>query len=307
MDWIQISVTATNTFTESVEDCLFAHGAQTVTLRDAADQPILEPELGQTPVWDKAVVTGLFPANINTGETKRAILSCLQTDSPLNLTAGLPPVEINIEHEILADRNWTRAWMDHYQPMQFGKRLWVCPWHQQPPDKNAVNLRLDPGLAFGTGTHPTTALCLRWLDANIQQQHSLLDFGCGSGILAIAARLLGLTNADCVDLDPQALQATLSNAHANQVGENTSIYLPDEYNAQHTNALYDIVIANILSGPLIQLAPQLASHCRTGGDIILSGILHEQAENVRQVYLTYFNMDKAIIDGDWVLLHGICR
>ncbi len=307
MTWIQISVTATKTFIAIAENCLFTHGAQTITLSDAADQPILEPEPGQMPVWNKAVVTGLFPASINISETEDAIVACLQLESQTNLTTDSPITDIEIEHEILEDQNWTRAWMNHYQPMQFGERLWVCPWHQDPPDKTAVNLRLDPGLAFGTGTHPTTALCLRWLDTNILQQHTLLDFGCGSGILAIAARLLGLPAVDCVDIDPQALQATLANARANQVEKNTLVYLPDEYNKQHTNTLYDIIVANILSGPLTRLAPQLASHCRSGGDIVLSGILHEQAENVRQVYHTYFAMDAAVVDGDWVLLHGICR
>ncbi len=300
MSWIQISITTSKAATDIAEECMFAQGAQTVTLSDAADQPILEPEPGQTPVWNQAVVTGLFTAETNTTITQEAITDCLEK----TLRAASINCDFTITHDILEDQNWTRAWMDHYQPMQFGQRLWVCPWHLEPPEKNAVNLRLDPGLAFGTGTHPTTALCLRWLDANIDGQQSMLDFGCGSGILAIAARLLGLPLADCVDIDPQALQATQDNARANKVEHNTNIFLPDDYHKQHASTQYDLVIANILSGPLAQLAPQLAGHCIPGGDIVLSGILQQQAESVKAVYCDYFDMDDIVIDGDWVLLHG---
>lgn len=295
MAWIQISITTSKAATEAAETCLFAHGAQTVTLSDAADQPILEPEPGQVPLWDNAVVTGLFPADTDTISTEASLKQCLQSD------------DVTIHHEILEDRNWTRAWMDNYHPMQFGSRLWVCPRHVDPPDSNAVNLRLDPGLAFGTGTHPTTSLCLRWLDANVSKQASMLDFGCGSGILAIAACLLGITHVDGVDIDEQALQATRDNALANNVQSQTEAYLPLEFTRKHATSLYDIVIANILSGPLAELAPQLAGHCKHGGDIVLSGILSEQAENIRHVYAEFFHMDAPVRDGDWVLLHGTRR
>ena len=297
MPWIQISITTEKALTDNAEDCLFSHGAQTVTLSDAADEPILEPAPGQTPVWSRAVVTGLFDADIDTSKIQQAIRRCLEPHADTHT--------LTIRSEILEDQNWTRAWMDHYQPMQFGQRLWVCPWHLDPPDKNAVNLRLDPGLAFGTGTHPTTALCLRWLDANIDQQQTLLDFGCGSGILAIAARLLGLPEVDGVDIDPQALQATLDNARANHVENGTQVYLPEDYSRQHSARNYDIVVANILSGPLAELAPQLAQHCKEGGDIVLSGILQEQAARVQAVYSDFFTMDEAVTEGDWVMLHGV--
>ncbi len=296
MAWIQISIRTDKISIEVTENCLFAQGAQTVTLCDGADQPILEPEPGQTPVWDQAVVTGLFSANIDIAATEITIRQCLQ-----NATC------FEIKHEQLEDRNWTRAWMDNYQPMQFGKRLWVCPWHIEPPDKQAVNLRLDPGLAFGTGTHPTTTLCLRWLDTNINSQQTLLDFGCGSGILAIAARLLGVANVDGVDIDPQAIQASQSNAHNNEVGAGIQLFLTEAYNQHHATTQYDIVMANILSGPLTQLAPQLAGHCRQHGDIVLSGILREQAETIWRVYHDYFIMDTPTLEKDWVLLHGIRR
>ncbi|HEB81945.1 MAG TPA: 50S ribosomal protein L11 methyltransferase, partial [Gammaproteobacteria bacterium] len=200
----------------------------------------------------------------------------------------------------------TRAWMDHFHAMAFGNRLWVVPLHIDPPEPQAVNLRLDPGLAFGTGTHPTTSLCLRWLDSNITDQTTLLDYGCGSGILAIAACMLGVKQADGVDIDPQALSATQDNAEVNQVSKQIHCYLPEEYNKQHADTQYDIVMANILSGPLAELAPTLATHCRSGGDIVLSGILEEQAHNVLDAYAEYFSMDAPVVDGDWVLLHG-CR
>jgi len=311
MSWIQISITTIKANTETAEDCLFAQGALTVTLSDAADQPILEPEPGQTPIWNDAIVTGLFPADVDTQLIQAALESCLLNKVGMKIgTDGKAPAA-TITHDILEDQNWTRAWMEHYQPMQFGERLWVCPWHLEPPDKSAVNLRLDPGLAFGTGTHPTTALCLRWLgnniSHNINEQRTLLDFGCGSGILAIAARLLGLPRADCVDIDPQALLATRDNASANHVSENTHVFLPDHYNQQHHDSQYDIVAANILSGPLAELAPELAHHCKTGGDIILSGILQQQANTIRDVYSHYFDMDEAVSDEDWVLLHGVRR
>ena len=195
--------------------------------------------------------------------------------------------------------------MDHYQPMQFGERLWVCPWHLDPPDPDAVNLRLDPGLAFGTGTHPTTSLCLSWLDQHVHQQKTLLDFGCGSGILAIAALLLGLQQADGVDIDPQALEASLANAKANHVDDQLQLFTAKQQDKQAARQ-YEIVVANILSGPLVELAPTLARHTEPDGDIILSGILREQAKDVLNAYQTFFKMDAPVFQDDWVLLHG-CR
>ena len=209
-----------------------------------------------------------------------------------------------IEISSLPDQDWTRAWMDAFKPMQFGKRLWVCPKHIEPPDPLAVNLRLDPGLAFGTGTHPTTSLCLRWLDTHVSPQsgyRNVLDYGCGSGILAVAAIMLGAESADCVDIDEQALQATRGNAEANQVLPRISTCQPPELEASRE---YELVLANILSGPLTELAPVLAKHCRAGGDIVLSGILSDQAEAVRMASSGFFNMTTTETLDDWVLLHG---
>ncbi|MCK5001603.1 MAG: 50S ribosomal protein L11 methyltransferase [Gammaproteobacteria bacterium] len=294
MPWLQISVHTNQNHAEQAEDTLLQYGACSVTLKDAADEPILEPAPGETPIWKNIIATGLF----NNIENQEQLIG--------RITAEFDNGEYSITTEILQDQNWTRSWMDHYQAMQFGERLWVCPWHIEPPEPDATNLRLDPGLAFGTGTHPTTSLCLSWLDQNIQQPKSLLDFGCGSGILAIAALLLGLEQADGVDIDPQALEASLANAKANQVENRLHLYTSEQFATEHKQQQYEIVVANILSGPLVELAPTLAGHTLAGGDIVLSGILTEQAEGIIDAYTPYFKMDTPIFEGDWVLIHG-CR
>ena len=297
MSWLQIAVNTTKNHAETAEDCLSAAGAQTVTLTDAADQPILEPGPDETPVWNDVIITGLFSFEDNQQSLLDTIGSCLTG------------ISFSCDVQVLEDQNWTRAWMDHFHAMQFGQRLWVCPLHIDPPEPDAVNLRLDPGLAFGTGTHPTTSLCLRWLDQNIQAdeniQDTLLDYGCGSGILAIAACMLGIDHADGVDIDPQALTATHDNAEVNLVSEKIKTYLPDAYQKQHSETQYDIVVANILSGPLAELSPALAKHTKPGGDIVLSGILREQARTVLDAYSDAFDMDEPVFEEDWVLLHGV--
>ncbi len=301
MSWLQISINTTKSNAEVVEDCLFSAGAQTVTFTDAANQPILEPAVDEVAIWNAVVITGLFSYNNN----HQQLLDLIEQN--------LSEINYSCKTEILEDQNWTRAWMEHYHAMQFGERLWVCPLHIEPPVPEAINLRLDPGLAFGTGTHPTTSLCLRWLDQNIPVQNTaqqtLLDYGCGSGILAIAACMLGIKHADGVDIDPQALTATQNNAETNQVTDKITTYLPDDFQKHCADAgtkpQYDIVVANILSGPLAELAPTLAGHTKTRGDIVLSGILKEQAESVVNTYSEFYNMDDPVFEEDWVLLHGV--
>ena len=293
MSWLQIAINTTKNHAETAEECLFAAGAHTVTLTDAADQPILEPGPDETPIWNTVILTGLFDFKDNQQTLIDAISHCLDE------------IEFSCQTEILEDQNWTRTWMEHFHAMQFGQRLWVCPLHIEPPQSDAINLRLDPGLAFGTGTHPTTSLCLRWLDQNIKGQNTLLDYGCGSGILAIAACMLGVQQADGVDIDPQALTATFDNAEVNQVAKKIETFMPEDYQKQHADTQYDIVVANILSGPLGELAPMLAGHAKTGGDIVLSGILREQAEPLLEIYSEYFEMDAPVFEEDWVLLHGV--
>ena len=293
MSWLQIAINTTKNHVEIAEECLFGAGAQTVTLTDAADQPILEPGPDETPIWNTVIITGLFTFEDNQQSLLDSIEHCL------------PDIEFSCSTEILEDQNWTRAWMEHFHAMQFGPRLWVCPLHIEPPEPEAINLRLDPGLAFGTGTHPTTSLCLRWLDQNIHDQKTLLDYGCGSGILAIAACMLGANQADGVDIDPQALTATFDNAETNRVKKQIKTFLPNDFQKQHPDTQYDLVIANILSGPLAELASMLAGHAKTGGDIVLSGILKEQAAPLIETYSQYFKMDAPVFEEDWVLLHGV--
>ena len=293
MSWLQIAINTTKDNVTAVEDSLFSAGAQTITLTDAADQPILEPGPNETPVWNSIIITGLFNFNDN----EQQLLDAIHND--------LSSIKHLCSSEILEDQNWTRAWMDHFHAMQFGQRLWVCPLHLEPPQADAINLRLDPGLAFGTGTHPTTSLCLRWLDQNINNQQDILDYGCGSGILAIAACLLGIKQADAVDIDSQALLATQDNAEVNQVREKIQTWLPDDFQQRHSGKQYDIVIANILSGPLAELAPIMSRHTKANGHIVLSGILKEQADEVVNTYSEFFTMDAPVLEEDWVLLHGV--
>jgi ribosomal protein L11 methyltransferase len=292
MPWIQISVNASGENYRRIEDALLSLGAQSVTYKDAADNPILEPMPGETPLWQHVIVTGLFDDRLGSDTLRERLLQKLADDA------------LQIDIAPLPEQDWTRAWMENYRPMQFGDRLWVCPKHIDPPDPHAINLRLDPGLAFGTGTHPTTSLCLGWLDAHVfpdSRYRKVLDYGCGSGILAIASIMLGARQADCIDIDEQALQATLDNAGANGVLESVTTATPDEMDDR---ARYQLVLANILSGPLTELAPALARCCSDGADIVLSGILSEQADAVRLAYSEFFDMHTTQTLEEWVLLQG---
>ena len=291
MPWIQVRLDTTSDHADILEDLLMEAGACAVTLQDAKDQPVYEPELGTTPLWQDTVVVGLFNAQTRTDE----LIPFLEANAGLE---PFPPHKI----ELVEDKDWEREWMTHFHPMQFGPRLWVCPSWKEVPDPNAINLMLDPGLAFGTGTHPTTALCLRWLDQQDQlNDKEIIDYGCGSGILAIAALLLGARSAVGVDLDPQALEATIENARRNHIpAGKLSVFLPgDEPDEQA-----DVVLANILAGPLTQLAGKLAGLTRTGGSIALSGILAEQADDIAQTYKQWFTMDDPITVDGWAMLAG---
>ncbi len=289
MPWLQIRLAVTPGNATAHEDRLLAMGAVSVTFMDAEDQPIYEPDLGTTPLWSKTHLLGLFEDS----------QSLMELEQQLHNAFGELLPEYSLEE--LPEQDWERSWMDDFQPMRFGQRLWVVPsWHSAP-EPDAVNMLLDPGLAFGTGTHPTTALCLEWLDGQLLDGCSVVDFGCGSGILAIAALLLGARHATCTDIDPQALEATADNAGRNQIDPSRySLHLPEAMPQQP----HDMVLANILAGPLVQLAPQLASLCRSGGRLVLSGILAEQAEEVRQTYAAHFALDPtAELDG-WVRISG---
>jgi ribosomal protein L11 methyltransferase len=285
MAWLQLRIRAPHTRVEAVEDLLFDHQAVSVTFEDAADQPLLEPGPGETPIWDEVEVVGLFVAEDTDPDILRA-----------SLDAQLPDDCGRVQFEDLPDRDWVRAWMDRFQPMRFGQRLWIVPSHLAPPDPTAVNLLLDPGLAFGTGTHPTTALCLQWLDAYPPKNLRVLDYGAGSGVLAVAAAKLGASDVIAIDNDPQAVIASDDNAARNQVAITAG--LP---NSLAVTEVFDVVLANILASILIQLAPTLTMHCKVGGRLVLSGILADQASDVMAAF-PGFDFAPVIQQEDWVRL-----
>lgn len=280
------------------EDALFAAGALSVTLEDAADNPVLEPAPGTTPLWPSVRVKALFEASAD----PLVIEAVLRSELPQPLP--------DLSFAQLADRPWEREWLKDFQPMQFGERLWICPDGQRPEFSGSslttrrsppVFIDLDPGLAFGTGTHPTTALCLTWLDGVELHGKSVIDYGCGSGILAIAALKLGAASALAVDIDPQAIIATKENAARNDVADRIEAHTVAEMDAQSA----DIVLANILAEPLITLAATLARLVKPGGHIVLSGLLTEQAAQVAAHYATWFDIAPVSVRDGWARIDGI--
>lgn len=289
MSWLQIKIETQKADAPRYEELLETAGAAAVLMEDSADQPLLEPPPGAQPLWDATRVIGLFVVD----SEMDAVVDFLEGQ----LGHALPAHRI----EVLEDKDWERAWMDNYHPMRFGERLWVVPSWTPAPQPDAINLLLDPGLAFGTGTHQTTALCLEWLDGLDLRDKVVIDYGCGSGILAVAALLLGAREAWCVDLDPQALTATRDNAERNGVSDRVKVFMPEDM----PSITADVVVANILAGPLGMLAPTLAGICRSGGDIALSGIILSQVDELREIYGQWCDMDGlATRDEDWCRLSG---
>ncbi|HEX7048129.1 MAG TPA: 50S ribosomal protein L11 methyltransferase [Gammaproteobacteria bacterium] len=297
-NWLQIDFPLDNFETEQVEDALLAAGAVAVTFKDAADDPVFEPWPGEMPLWQQTRITGLFPADADINGVRAVLLAMLEREH-------LPEHRI----EILEDRDWSREWLKNFKPVQFGRKLWVVPTAYDPPQPDAVNLVLDPGLAFGTGTHPTTALCLEWLDTlaghGALEGRTVLDYGCGSGILAVAAALLGAQSVIATDIDPQALTATHDNAARNRVAEKISCCLPEALDAAMANKPADIIIANILARPLMELSGGIAARLRPGGRIALAGLLRSQAAEVADAYHEH-GVILEIEDEreDWVRLAG---
>lgn len=298
MPWLQIKVQTSPQHAEQYEDLLLAAGCAAVTYQDSEDQPIFEPDLGTTPLWSNTTVTGLFAAEHDLEETLE-----LLSEAQSTIFEG-KDAHPTFNAEILEDKDWEREWMSHYHPMQFGENFWVCPSWCEVPDANAVNLMLDPGLAFGTGTHPTTALCLEWLAAQRLEGETVVDYGCGSGILGIAALLLGADSVTGVDIDPQALQATQDNLSRNQLDSSRlPVYFPEAVPALQA----DTLVANILAGPLKQLAPRLAELIRPGGKLLLSGLLDSQGAEVIEHYSQWFDMEPAVNKEEWIRLSGVKR
>lgn len=300
MSWLELTLTLHARDQHRVEAALEDVGALSITLRDAdAETPderaIFEPGVGETPLWSMIVMDALFETT-----TDRAGLIDVLTD----LVPELEPAQVSFRD--IADQDWTRVWMDQFKPMQFGRRLWVYPSNIEPPDDaEAVVVRLDPGLAFGTGTHPTTALCLAWLDGIDVENQCVVDFGCGSGILALAALKLGASQVIGIDNDPQAITATRENAQRNGVAGGLQVLLPAQVDHHRLAASVDVLVANILAGPLGELAPQLAALLKTGGKLALSGILREQADDVVARYADSFEDLLVTTQDDWVRISAI--
>ena len=284
MPWQQLHIVSTRDQAEMVEDLLLASGAVSVTMTDDADNPILEPGVGETPLWETVKVTGLYAADVERQ----------------NIIDQLPLPTEQLLWETLEDQPWERAWMDQFQPIPCGQRLWVCPSWLEPPDPQAVNLILDPGLAFGSGTHPTTVLCLQWLDAQPLDGATVVDYGCGSGILGIAALLLGAQKVIAIDNDPQALLATRDNLQRNGLADDRlDTWLPGDLPGLQA----DIVVANILAAPLIALATTITDILRPGGRLALSGIMTHQTDTVAAAY-PQIHFDPAATREEWARLNG---
>lgn len=291
MAWWQFRLAIDARQLEDTETAMFVCGALSISLLDAEDQPILEPAPGEMPLWDRVILVGLFSGEESETALARALSIALQR-----------PVEPS-QLERLEDQAWERAWMDDFKPMHFGGSLWVVPSYAEPPQPEATNLRLDPGLAFGSGTHNTTALCLRWLAQAELRDALVVDFGCGSGVLAVAALLLGAERAVGTDIDPQAITASRDNARCNGVESKLELYLPEQMPALQA----DVVLANILFEPLRELKSVLLSYARPGARVVLSGVLQTQAEALQQHYQHDLDDIRVLVDGDWCMLTGFAR
>jgi len=288
MPWLEFSLDVPGDKAEAVTAALDEAGALSVTILDAADEPLLEPLPGETPLWKNARVVALFESGTDPRPLQQTLRDMLEA----------PGLQLQVEQ--LDDRDWSTTWRDSFGAMCFGRRLWVCPVGESPGQQDAVVVHLDPGLAFGTGTHATTALCLEWLDAHPPAGMSVIDYGCGSGILAIAAHKLGAEAVAAVDIDPQALQATAENARRNQIHERLSVMFPQDLEARPV----DLVLANILAQPLIDHADSLATLVKPGGYIVLTGILTEQADEVLAAYRHWFDFSAPVQREEWTLLSG---
>ena len=282
MAWLQVIIETNTSVAETIADGLLAIGAVSVSLTDAEDNPLYEPPLNTTPLWEQVRLIGLFADNT------AHLAAQLQT-----VFVPMPPYQI----QKLEEQDWTKVWMDDFKPMQFGERVWICPSWLSPPYPQAINIFLDPGLAFGTGLHPTTALCLEWLDKQVDLTGKIIiDYGCGSGILAITASKLGAKHVWAVDNDPQALLATQDNAQRNNQETVISCVSPERL----PKIKADGILANILANPLLELAPTLLAHLKPNATLILSGILAEQTDEVIAAYKPFFTLTETIQRNEWM-------
>jgi ribosomal protein L11 methyltransferase len=290
MQWLQLLIDVGRERSTIVEDAIFECGAVSFTLEDAADQPIYAPGIGEQPLWDNCAAKALFPASIDVDAINQQLSDLLQP-APA------------IRWELLEDKDWSEEWKKYFQPLKCGTRLWICPSWIDPPEPDAINLSLDPGIAFGTGSHPTTHLCLRWLEQQDLAGKIVIDYGCGSGILGIAALLLGAEKVYAVDNDPQALLASRDNAQRNQIADDRLMtFLPEEVPSD----LYaEVMLANILAAPLMQLAPVISDLTAADGLLCLSGLLESQTDDVSEPYLAHFDFSTAAVESDWSQLSAV--
>lgn len=288
-NWLNISATISPAQLSQLEDALFAAGAVSLEFRDAADQPILEPDPDSMPVWDQTTVTGLFPAEVDVANT----ISRLAAETELELS--------QFSSSDLPEQDWTELWRSHFRPQNIGERLWIGAQEDLAScaaERAAVII--SPGLAFGSGSHPTTKLCLEWLAATDLADKTVIDYGCGSGILAIAALKLGAAKVWAVDHDPQALEATWRNARLNDCEQQLELALPQDESPFRA----EVLVANILAGPLVELAPAFAELTQPAARLALSGILAEQQTLIADAYAPYFSSLQCQQEGDWLCLSG---
>lgn len=269
MAWHQFSVVTDESTAPNLADYFSELGAVSVTFIDASDEPLYEPKIDQTIIWTNTKVIALFELDADPH-----IVSTLV----FHQFVGHPLLSWSTE--VLLDQSWERAWMEYFKPMKFSNKLWICPTGQERNELGTISMVLDPGLAFGTGTHPTTALCLEWLANQDLHNKVIIDYGCGSGILAVAALLLGAKHAHVIDIDPQALTASHYNAEKNHVQNRMSYYLPEDFACIQA----EVVIANILAKPLIELSSKISGFIKPSGSLILSGILKNQSKSVIDAY-----------------------
>lgn len=293
MTWLQLSLKAPASKIEDCSDCLTEIGALSVTYQDAKDNPIFEPAVGTTPFWPDMVITGLFEGNADIEFITHYLKTHLDKD-----------ISNTLQSEKIEDQNWIQACQDSFKPMQFGENLWICPSWCDIPNPKAINILLDPGMCFGTGTHPTTQLCLEWLANHPPKDKWVVDYGCGSGILSLAALKLGAKKVFAIDLDPQALESTRLNAEKNKISSKELITLTPEQFLLDTHTV-DLLMANILANPLIELSHLFAKLISDYGQLVLSGILENQQGSIIQAYKEWFHSIAITSKDEWVRMDAI--
>ena len=295
MKWLQIHITVEKSQVEFTETLLESLGAVSVTLDDAENQDLLEPLPGETPLWDKVIVTGIYAQEDDEQIDVTALETFIRTQLPTE----------PMRSEFMEDQEWERTWMDAYEPIQIGEKYWIVPEWMEAPEADAVNIKLDPGLAFGTGNHASTFLCLQWLGKTDVKDKIVIDYGCGSGILGVAALLLGAKKVYATDIDPQAVLATQQNADLNGVLDKLYVGLPEEFNKELADQKADVFVANILAGPLMALAADFSTLIKSEGAFALAGVIEEQVDDVSRVYSEFFDiLDVEKRDGHWCRISG---